>query len=229
MDVPYRVLEDSNASLSGMPEEGYIKSIDNQYVEYVEDISKLIGDSKSVIINACTVDDECSDYSVVVGDDGKVGVAIGANYYISIDYSEYKIFSGFSHLVNKLRLIGRVFTNLFNEAKETGDYSTLSNSVSGPVGMFFLVDYFKDLGWIPFLSLVADLSLSLAIMNVLPIPALDGGRVFILLLESIFRKDINPKLEAIIINLSFILLMVFVVVVMVKDIVNIDQLKSLFE
>lgn len=228
-DVPYRVLEDSFAMASGMPEEGYIKNINNDYVEYVEDISRLISGNTSVLIDACTVEGVCDQYAVEVNDEGKIGIAIGSNYYISIDYSDNKLLSGFNHLVNNLRLIGRVFTNLFNEAKESGDYSTLSNSVSGPVGMFFLIDYFKELGWVPFISLVADLSLSLAIMNILPIPALDGGRVFILLLESIFKKDIDPKVEAIIINLSFILLMLFVVVVMVKDIVNIEKLKSLFE
>jgi regulator of sigma E protease len=101
--------------------------------------------------------------------------------------------------------------------------------VSGPVGIFFLVDYFRTLGWIPFISLIADLSLSLAIMNILPIPALDGGRVLIVAIEGVLHKDLDPKVESIIINISFILLMVFIVFVMIKDIVNIDELKSLFE
>jgi regulator of sigma E protease len=132
-------------------------------------------------------------------------------------------------MVNNVRLIGRVFGQLFRQAKETGDYSSLSQSVSGPVGIFFLVDYFKELGWIPFISLIADLSLSLAIMNILPIPALDGGRVLIVAIEGVLRKDLDPRVETIIINVSFAILMVFVVLVMIKDIVNIDELKSLFE
>jgi regulator of sigma E protease len=66
-------------------------------------------------------------------------------------------------------------------------------------------------------------------MNILPIPALDGGRVLIVAIEGILGKDLDPKVEAVIINVSFVILMVFVVFVMIKDIVNIDQLKSLFE
>jgi regulator of sigma E protease len=66
-------------------------------------------------------------------------------------------------------------------------------------------------------------------MNILPIPALDGGRVLIVAIEGIMRKDLDLKVETIIINISFIILMVFVVLVMIKDIVNIDELKSLFE
>ncbi|HCC68189.1 TPA: hypothetical protein DEP90_03255 [Patescibacteria group bacterium] len=229
IDVPYQVLEGSLAEASGMPGEGYIKNINNEFVEYIEDISRLIEGNDTVVIEACDLDSVCNEYNVVVGDDGKIGIAIGSNYYISINYSNHKIFSGFSHLINNTRLISRVFTDLFKEAKDTGDYSTLSNSVSGPVGMFFLIDYFKELGWVPFIALIADLSLSLAFMNIFPIPALDGGRVLILLIESVLGKDLNPRVEALIINLSFILLMVFVVVVMIKDIVNINELKSLFE
>jgi regulator of sigma E protease len=228
-DVPYEVLEDTFAEMSDMPESGYIKEINGQGVEYVEDISQHIEGNDVVDITACVEENTCDVYEVKVGEDGKVGVAIGVNYLVYIDYSQKKIFAGASHLINDVRLIGRIFGTLFKEAKQTGDYSTLSRSVSGPVGIYFLVDYFKDLGWIPFISLIADLSLSLAIMNILPIPALDGGRVLIVAIEGILKKDIDPKVEAIIINVSFIILMVFVVFVMIKDIVNIDQLKSLFE
>lgn len=228
-DVSYRVIEDELADQSEMPNEGYIKEINGNTVDYVEDISRLIEGNDVVSIAACDMDDVCGVYEVEVSDDGKIGIAIGINYFVYIDYSDNRLFSGFSHLINNFRLIGTVFTYLFKEARETGDYSTLSNSVSGPVGIFFIVDYFKDLGWVPFVSLIADLSLSLALMNVLPIPALDGGRVLIVALEGMFKKDINPRVEAIIINVSFALLMVFVVVIMIKDIVNIDELKSLFE
>jgi regulator of sigma E protease len=227
-DVPYQVVEDGLADQSQMPDEGYIVSIDATDVKFVDDVSSLIEGKESVVINACDMDEVCDDYMVEVGEDGKIGISIGTNYLVYVDYSDNKLFSGFSHLVNNLRLIGRVLGGLFREARETGDYSALSQSVSGPVGIYFLVDYFRDLGWIPFISLMADLSLSLAIMNILPIPALDGGRVMIILIESILGRDLNEKVEAIIINLSFVLLMILVVVIMIKDIVNIDELNSLF-
>ena len=94
---------------------------------------------------------------------------------------------------------------------------------------YFIVDYFKTLGLISFLGILADLSLSLALVNVLPVPALDGGRFFILLIESILKKDLDEKVEAAIINISFIFLILFIILIMVKDIVNINELKSLFK
>jgi membrane-associated protease RseP (regulator of RpoE activity) len=63
-------------------------------------------------------------------------------------------------------------------------------------------------------------------MNLLPIPALDGGRVFIVALEGIFRKDFDERLKAIIINGSMIFLMILVVLIMIKDIVNIDSMRE---
>ena len=80
-----------------------------------------------------------------------------------------------------------------------------------------------------FLGIIADLSISLAVINLLPIPALDGGRFFILLIESILRRDLNEKVESAIINISFMLLIALILLVIIKDIINIQELKSLFK
>ena len=128
-----------------------------------------------------------------------------------------------------VKLTGEVLSSMFSQARESGDYSRLSNSVSGPIGIYFIIDYFKSLGVVMFLGILSDLSISLAVINLLPFPALDGGRFLILLVESILRKSLNPKIEALIINISFLFLIVLIVLVMIKDILHIDQLKSLFE
>lgn len=224
--------EGGNAEKAGMPAKGSIVSIDGISVEYSDDISKIIKENKDEVIsmNVCTVDVEkiCQDYNVQVSSEGFIGIITVPNYVYFVSYSEHKGSAGFSHLINNVRLMGILLSDMFTEAKSTGDYSDLSNSVSGPIGMYYVLSSFKKDGIIAFLGVVADLSLSLAIMNILPIPALDGGRVFILFLEGLFRKDLNKNIEAIIINLSFIFLMLLTVAVMVKDILNIDEIKSMF-
>ena len=57
-------------------------------------------------------------------------------------------------------------------------------------------------------------------MNFLPIPALDGGRLFLLIIEKIIRRPINPKVENIINTVGFILLMGLIVLISFKDILN---------
>jgi regulator of sigma E protease len=229
-DVEYsNVVDDMGAQLAGLPIEGVISSIDGNRVEYSDQVSEFLKEKSGgeSVVNVCA-ESRCDDYTVEVSEDGKIGVMLKNNYLVAISYQENKIFAGFAHVLNTLNLVSQRFGEMFSAAKDSGDYSELSNTVSGPVGIYFLIDYFKNFGAITFLSIVADLSLSLAIMNILPIPALDGGRILILLIEGVLGKDLNEKIEALIINISFILIMLLVVVIMVKDILNIDTLRSMF-
>ena len=230
-DIPYMLAEDGGAKDSGMYEEGYIISVNGEkildYDELTNVLSSLKG--KTASVHACDTDNNCDTFEVLISEDGKLGVYTGYNYNSYLDYSKNKLFSGFSHSINVVKLTGEALSSLISDAKKTGDYSELSNAVSGPVGIYFIVDYFKTLGLISFLGILADLSLSLALINIFPIPALDGGRFFILLIESIVRKDLDERVEAAIINISFIFLILFIILIMVKDIVNINELKSLFK
>src|SRR5690606_14933953 len=110
-----------------------------------------------------------------------------------------------------------------------GDYSQVVNSVSGPVGIYVIIDHFKAYGWQTIVGLIADFSLTLAVMNALPIPALDGGRVLLIVVELIRGKPLNKRLEAAVINISFLLLLLLMIVVIFKDIFTIDQLRSLLK
>jgi regulator of sigma E protease len=222
----YSVLEEGNAIKSGVPEYGVIKEINDVAVSDKDTLVAQIEGAKEVTLSVCDdVGKECGKYPIAVDEEGKIGIFLSYGYILN--YSDNKIFAGPLYLANNLKIIGRVFSSMLGTARETGDYSPLSNTVSGPIGIFLLIDSLKTRGFLVFLSLVADLSISLAIMNLLPIPALDGGRVFIVALEGIFRKDFDERVKAIIINGSMIFLMILVVLIMVKDIVNIDSMKEM--
>ncbi len=78
--------------------------------------------------------------------------------------------------------------------------------LSGPVGIYQVTHQVVSYGWLPYLSLCAMISLNIGIFNLLPIPALDGGRVLILLLEKIFRRKIPVRIVEGVILASFLLL-----------------------
>ncbi|HRY22395.1 MAG TPA: site-2 protease family protein [Candidatus Dojkabacteria bacterium] len=222
----YSVLEDGNAIKSGIPEYGVIKGINGVEVSDKDSLTEVIEGAEEITLLVCDeMEKECGEYPIVVDESGKIGIFLSYGYIL--DYSDHKVFAGPLYLTNNLKIIGRVLSSMLGTAKETGDYSDLSNTVSGPVGIFLLIDSLKTRGLLVFISLVADLSISLAIMNILPIPALDGGRVLIVALEGIFRKDFDEKLKAIVINGSMILLMVLVVLIMIKDVINIDTMKEM--
>ena len=82
-------------------------------------------------------------------------------------------------------------------------------------------------GFISLLYFIGLLSVNLGIVNLLPIPALDGGRILFLGIEGIFKKKINPKVETIIENVVFWLLMALIVYVLVQDVIRlVIQLES---
>ncbi len=229
-DVEYsELVEGGSAKDSGMPGSGVIKTIAGEALAYSSDVGKILGEHKGEDVSIEVCNDRCSKYIVQVSEEGKIGIALYTNYYVIISYEDSKVFSGFAHMVNTLRLIGTKLGDLFTQARTTGDYSELSNSVSGLVGIYFLIDYFKNLGFLTFINIMGDLSLSLAIMNLLPIPALDGGRVGILLIESFIRKDLDERIKTIIINGSFIFLMILVIFIMIKDVLNIEDIKNMFK
>lgn len=229
-DVEYEIIEGGKASEAKLPEKGFIKSIDNKEIVYMEEVGEYISTKKgeTISINIC-VDEKCSDYVIEVPEEGKIGISLPSNYLVILSYKEHKLFAGFSHIRNSLVLIGNKLEEMIGNARLSGDYSEISNSVSGPVGIYFVIDYFKKFGVIPFLGMIADLSVSLALVNVLPIPALDGGRVLILLLEWIAGKELDEKIETKIINGSFIFLIILILFIIIKDIVNIDSMKELFK
>lgn len=80
------------------------------------------------------------------------------------------------------------------------------NQLSGPVGIMNATAQTAQMGLLPYLSLMGLISVNIGIFNLLPIPALDGGRVLILLIEKLLRRKINTKLIENIIMISFVLL-----------------------
>jgi len=99
-----------------------------------------------------------------------------------------------------------------------GQGSRAAAQVSGPVGIVVLLKDGSLLGYQFVLMIIAIISLTLAIMNVLPIPALDGGRLFMMLLSRLFGKKLSEVMEERIVGASFIFLLLLIVVITVVDV-----------
>ncbi|MFA6427085.1 MAG: RIP metalloprotease RseP [Candidatus Magasanikbacteria bacterium] len=90
--------------------------------------------------------------------------------------------------------------------------------VSGPVGIATVVGQSAKLGFNYLLNVTAMISLSLAAINILPIPALDGGRILFILIAKVIRRPVPMKYEQLAHTLGFVLLMLLVVVVTWRDV-----------
>jgi regulator of sigma E protease len=96
-----------------------------------------------------------------------------------------------------------------------------SKAVGGPIKIAQIAGQSAEGGIIPFLGFMAMLSVTLAVINILPFPALDGGHFVFLLFEAIFRRPVSHKVQIVVQNVGFIILMLFMVFVVYNDILHI--------
>ncbi|MBC7546999.1 site-2 protease family protein [Candidatus Saccharibacteria bacterium] len=106
-----------------------------------------------------------------------------------------------------------------NSQARTHGQSKASSQVSGPVGIYFVLQTSSQLGFQFMLLIIAIISLTLAIMNILPIPALDGGRLWITLVtRGIFKRPLSPAREEAINASGFVGLLLLIVVISIVDV-----------
>ncbi len=104
-------------------------------------------------------------------------------------------------------------------------------TVSGPIGIMAMTGTAAKMGAIYLLHLTAVLGISLAVINLLPIPALDGGHFLFLLIEAVQRKRVSMEFQERVTQIGFAFLMVLMVLVLYNDLVNlqvIDRVKAVF-
>ena len=118
-------------------------------------------------------------------------------------------------------IIKYTFSFLGSFIKQLFTTASISDQVGGPVAIYSLSGVAARSGVIVFLQFIAMLSLNLALINILPFPALDGSRVFFIILEKIFGKRIvKEEVEGIIHTLGFAVLILFILAVTYKDIAS---------
>lgn len=161
----------------------------------------------------------------------KKGIGVGLAEVGTVSYPWYQApIIGFQRTVELLGLIITSFVVILRELFTSG--STQAD-IAGPVGIAVLTGQVAKQGITQLLQFTALLSLNLGIINILPIPALDGGRFSMIILERIRRKRLNVQLENTIHLVGFALLMLLVVLVTANDVVTygggiLDAIKGLF-
>jgi regulator of sigma E protease len=105
----------------------------------------------------------------------------------------------------------------------TGDTSV--RQLQGPVGIAQLSGESAELGWIPLFSLMAMLSINLGILNLMPVPMLDGGHILIMLLEGIARRDFSMQVKEKMLLAGFVVLMMLMVTVIYNDLTRVEWIE----
>jgi regulator of sigma E protease len=96
------------------------------------------------------------------------------------------------------------------------------HSLAGPLGIGVEIQQAADAGWNELLGTMAFISINLGILNLLPIPILDGGMLLFLLIESILRKDVNVQIKERVYQVAFVCLILFAAVIFYNDLARMD-------
>lgn len=161
-----------------------------------------------VILSGVTTPDE----------DGRIGITIGSEYTGPVTHVRYNILEAFPEgikdLVTYSQLILRSIWLII-----AGDVP-LGESVGGPIKIAQIATRSAEVGIGNFLGFMALLSMSLAILNILPFPALDGGHLMFLMYEAVFRREIPDRVKLALQQAGFFLLLAFMAFILYNDIVN---------
>lgn len=148
--------------------------------------------------------------------EGRIGVSIGSVYTGPMKHIRYSVFEAFPEGVKEIgqsvHLFGLTVSKIFSGK------ASVRESFGGPIAIAQIATQSAELGFLAFLWFMAQLSMSLAILNILPIPALDGGHLVMLIYEKITRREIPHKVKLAIQQAGFILLLAFMAFVIYNDI-----------
>lgn len=97
------------------------------------------------------------------------------------------------------------------------------DSLAGPIGIFNVVGETAKTGFLNILYLIAYLCINVGFINLIPLPAFDGGRLFFLLIEKIKGSRVSPKIENAIHSVGFLLLMVLMILITYNDVIRLFQ------
>ena len=216
------VLPDSVAAQAGLESGDIIKAVEGQKITSNEELQDLVskrtdqdtsftiirgGEEQNIIIRP--------SFSEAV-DRAVIGVSIYASGLVRYPF--------FTAIWEGIKLTGLTFWLIilafYSLIRDLIIGVSVSGQVAGPVGIATLTGQVASLGITYLLQFMALLSLNLALVNILPFPALDGGRLLFLLIEKFKGKPVRQSVEAWIHTIGFWLLITLILVITYKDIMR---------
>lgn len=217
------VMKGSPAAQAGLKSGDTIVKLDGKKIEGKSDIDKITEQNKDKKTKV-TVERDGKTHAMDIKPK-KVEQKVTKNksqtrylfgYTPSTEHTLFKpIVSGFDRTLEAGKLIFTAIVGMIASIF-TGNFSF--DMLNGPVGIYHSVDSVVKTGIINLISWTALLSVNLGLMNLLPVPALDGGRILFVIYEAIFRKPVNKKAETTIIAIGAVFVLIVMVLVTWNDI-----------
>jgi regulator of sigma E protease len=215
------VMTGSSADKAGLAKGDTIKSIDGRAIGFWSELTSIIRSSEGSLNFSISRAGKDTVIAVTPNPDTKtIGIStVNAADYFGAVFTSHGFFASFGRgaaqtwdtTIGILNGFGRMFS---------GDISVREN-LGGPIA---IANYTKEAtdggGWLGFWNITALLSITLAIMNLLPIPVLDGGHLVFLIYEGITRREPSLKVRMVLQQVGFIMIIGLMIFVTFNDIVR---------
>ncbi len=209
------------AAKVGVPEGSIIAAVNGTEVRVPQDVADIQEGKRSVTYTILTGEGfkEEKKFSVQL-EDGKSGVEL-VPFPVVLEATERNLETSvklafretWAVSVMTVKGIGTLFSLLIRTGR-------IPEGISGIVGIAQMTHVSVQEGWMTYLRLVALLSLSLAVLNILPFPALDGGRLVFVFAEFVSRRPVNRQFELIINTFGFLFLIFLLILITYYDVIR---------
>lgn len=230
------VLLESAAQKAGFKDGDFIDSINGVIVKSPEEVQKIIqGSGQKSLTYDIVRGSQTLKISASTDEKNMLGIVLanvfkpkGGAYAFSqgalltsltkVHDVRYPFFTAAKKSWDEMwRLSSLTVTSFGSMVKKLVTTGTVPEDIGGPVRIAYFTHIFVQEGFFALLRFTALLSISLAVLNIIPIPALDGGRFLFVLIEMIFRKKVNARFEALVHRVGFIVLLALLVLVTYSD------------
>ncbi len=231
------VMDDSPAKAAGMQPGDVILSIKNDAakveIRHNTDVEKFVTDNKGKELSfEIRREKEILNMTALArqnapANQGATGISLSEIRTISYNWYQ-SIWQGISVTGEVMYLTVLALFGLLKGLVSTGH---VNGQLSGPIGIAVMTGQMADLGIIYLIQFIAMLSINLAIINALPFPALDGGRILFLAIEKMKGKPVSQQFESMVHTAGMVFLLLLMVLVTFKDLGTYDvwgKIKGIF-